>query len=212
MKFIKPPLTSDVSWKESDTLWNKFKEALEKVLQEEVKTNSLKESIRGTGSRTEYYKKTLMPKIASELQLENSDKEFLRVDHSFNVRIENEKKETPLYSIIFIESENNIDSINDDDENNELEKLCYMNVPLKLIFTWGGHDNGSWRQKKDEKIKEWQSTLDDFKYANRLIGYLGIIVVFEECIEDCFYYCFYYYLWDECGHLVDLKKENKFKI
>ena len=65
----------------------------------------------------------ILPKIAARLGMTFST-EVMRFDGQFRYK-------EPGFPLIFVEVENNADSIAD----NELEKLCYVRAPLKLVIT-----------------------------------------------------------------------------
>jgi hypothetical protein len=177
----------------SEELWKRFKESLTKSLKD-ISINELKKHFENRPAITKFYKEVLLPKISTDLGF-TLGHEWLRIDHNFNLTIPvKDGKEEWHYPIVFIESENDINSLNEGGDNDELYKLCYLNVPLKLIFSW----NYSWTQnERDKFIREWQFSIDTFLNANRLIGYLGIIIADQATGK--FQYSIF--IWDEAGKI-----------
>ena len=112
------------------------------------------------------------------MQLDFEKEKVFRVDGIFYKKAKNDFK----VPIIFIESENNLDST-----ETEIYKLCCLNAPLKIIFIC--HE---WSEEKKEDTTEghWDYIINDFKQENILIGHLGVIVA--EWMDELKFHSFSY--------------------
>ncbi len=144
-----------------------FKETLKEQIGNPIFANEL----RKFKSLTEFYKINLFPKIANKIDLECSEKEFLRIDILLS------KKGIYGYQVpmIAIESENIAEGENSDLDK-EIRKLLSVNAPIKVLLTrfanfenefnsiWEGHPNSI-----------WYYSMTDFLEQGRLNGYFIII-------------------------------------
>lgn len=151
----------------SKTLWRDFK----KTFIEALDTKHILHNWTQVSKITDYYREELIPQIANKLNLHYAAKEYLLIDYVLSKK---DKKETDDWEIplIFIESENEIDSIHDSLPGEELFKLCCTNAPLKVIIT----KDDNWEYNSEMHIKNW-SDIIIFTEVTQLVGYLAIIII-----------------------------------
>lgn len=159
---------------DSRTWWNKFKKSLKGRL-DTIGLNKIEDAYLSNPTWTCFYKSVLFPKIANDLGLEyNKDKEYLTVDATFYRKSKPETGDWEI-PIVLIESENQIDTIDQSATGDELYKLCCLNASLKVIFSWKDDWNDS--TQKYYADEGWQYVIDAFANASVLVGYLVMIVV-----------------------------------
>ncbi|HRO45030.1 hypothetical protein [Agriterribacter sp.] len=147
---------------ESEQLWLKFEKFFKDSLKFFQTQNSLHELLLNKTKMTEFYKQKLFQKISERLELNLSEKEYLRVDMTM-YKVGENKYHVPF---IFIESENDPDG----DIANEIKKLLHLNAPLKILIT-----RGSFEQDILNNDTHWRYVIEDFAQYNRMIGYFAFI-------------------------------------
>lgn len=150
-----------------DEFLSKFKESLNEKIVNPLFANE----IRNGKSLTKFYKSDLFPKVAKEMNLYCSEKEFLRID----ILLTKKGKYGFRVPIVAIESENIADGSNSDLDN-EILKLFCINAPIKVLITrfenfeneinsiWEGHSNSA-----------WYYSMADFFELGRFNGYFIVI-------------------------------------
>lgn len=178
---------------DNKTLWSDFKRSVANNLKS-IGIDTLDKVWHPNPDWTKFLKENLFYKVATDLLLTYEIKEKLTVDAIFYKTYLKEPYKYPInVPVICIESENNRDSIS----FSELYKLCFLNAPLKVIFTFFE----SWDKDKFEEYTsdEWRYVIDSFMNTNKLVGWLGFIVVVEKSDE----FVFYSFVYDENGILSD---------
>lgn len=165
---------------ESSMLWESFIKSLERV----YKNKYVKESYLSQKARTANHEINIhqvFDELKNEIVLENGclipAKECLnRVDHALFFR-DNNGWEVP---IILIEVENNDDS---DSNMRELDKLCYLSAPLKIIIL---HTRIEYANK--EILDDWDYMLKVYLENTFINGIIGLIVLDNFQDEHFVYY------------------------
>jgi len=144
-------------------LWNDFKANLKDCLLATPK-DKLLHSWGTNPSRTTLYFEGILPVVASKMNLLFKSEKPLRVDGLF-YKIGGQSTQIP---IVAIEAENNIKS-----SDQEIEKLCYLAVPLKILFVCY-----EWNEATEKEISEgyWEYIIEDFASENILTGTTAIII------------------------------------
>lgn len=135
-------------------LWQVFKKKL--ITSLKADPEGLLQSWGSKANRTEYYFKNLLPKIAFEMGYSFKSEKPLRVDGLF---YKTASQSTPIPYIV-IESENNIHS-----SSEEIEKLCFISAPLKVLFVVN-----EWNDILSKKIASeyWEYIIGDFAQAGEI--------------------------------------------
>lgn len=126
------------------------------------------------GKWTNFYKTDLFKTISDDLGLAYDFKEYLTIDALLYYKERDKDYGVPL---VVIETENNIDSITE----GELYKLCCINAPLKVIFTWCEEWNEE--AKKIYIQEDWYFVLKMFETANQINGQLLFIIVENKSMD-----------------------------
>ncbi len=163
-------------------LWNKFKQALS----EELTDTPLEQLEKAwEEKRTTFYRQVMIPAVADRMNLIFKDEKLNRVDYVLYKKAAN-GYEIP---VIAIESENDCTRCEE-----EVEKLCCLNLPLKVLFLameW----NDATRQ---EQINDsWQYIFAANNEVYKLDGYFGFVIWNS---LDSKFHCF---AFNEEGEIID---------
>jgi hypothetical protein len=171
-------------------LWTTFKTSLKQVIRE----TDFEEPWKSRRGRTKLYFKSLLPKVASLMNLDFGEEMKFRVDGTFYVKSGQGGVKVP---IVLIESEN--DARTSDDE---VYKLCFLNAPLKVLMICN-----DWNEKTKLDLCEgyWDYIIESFAEENVLTGYFAIIA--GEMNQNL---KFYTYVYDDNGKQIE--KEGGFLI
>jgi hypothetical protein len=151
---------------EAVVLWEKFLAEFARHVSA-VEPDDLMRVWASRPARTDFYKKVLMPQVAAALTLKHGKEKFT-VDYVMSM-----DRGDCLVPKVFIESENAIDGA-----GHEIEKLCSLNSPLRVLITVrnGWKDIGP-NAKAYGKLRDWQATIRGHSQANQhYSGVIGIIV------------------------------------
>ena len=147
---------------ESEQTWLNFEKSFRDNLEIFHKQSSLHEFLMNKSEMTKFYKEKLFQKVSESLNLNLSEKEYLRVDMTM-YKVGDNKYHVPF---IFIESENDPDG----DIANEIKKLLHLNAPLKVLIT-----RGSFEKDILDNDTHWRYVIEDFAQYGRMIGYFAFI-------------------------------------
>ncbi|GAA4469217.1 hypothetical protein GCM10023093_28250 [Nemorincola caseinilytica] len=117
-------------------------------------------------NRTNFYSNYFIDKIALDLELEKEKKEFLKIDISLVQRSVNFG--WPVRKI-FIEVENDLDG----DPEREVQKLCSVYAPLKILIVWTWNSWDTIRQ--DHLVDNWSYILNS--YHDVFVDLAGTFIV-----------------------------------
>lgn len=149
---------------------------------------------------TDFYKGDLFVRISENLNLQYRLKEYLTIDALFYSKSQKDAYEVPM---VVIETENEIGTIGD----SELYKLCCINAPLKVIFTWCNEWNEA--TKKELLDEDWFYILKEFERAEQINGNL-LFVVAEKTVTN---FNFHSFVYDKIiNDKIIIKDERKFEI
>lgn len=148
---------------DTNILWDNFKKSFIATVND-YPIQILDQSWLSRGDRSKFYFKSLLPKIATLLDLKFKTERPFRIDGIF-FREGSQSTEVP---IVYIESENNAKS-----SHEEIYKLCCVSAPLKVLFICN-----DWTEKDKNKIVDgyWNYIIDDFAESNLLTGNFCILI------------------------------------
>jgi len=173
-------------------IWSTFKSCFENRVKG-LSESELKR-FKTTGDRKYLFNESVLPKVAEDMGYKMRP-EFLRVDYTF-MAVGKNGFQVP---VVCIESENNFDSCYE-----ETLKLCALNVPLKILITYG---------MPAERAKDFGDNdivdayiFADFLEKTNLIGCYGILI-YDDTDEEIKFHVFLYNekgerVLDECGQMV----------
>ena len=167
-----------------ESVWKEFILSFEKCLNELNEDGTLSKKLFNKPEMTRFYKEDLFQRIAANLKLELSEKEYLRIDISLFKKGEENGWAVP---IIFVESEN--DSVGD--LPNEIHKLLSVNSPLKILMTRVSLKTELGSKFEENENTHWYYQLQDFAAADRLVGYFAVMSAEWEDDKLCYYYIVY---------------------
>lgn len=162
---------------DANTLWENFKQSF-KMTVKSYPIPTLEQSWVSKAERSKFYFESLLPKISELLELEFRTERPFRIDAIFFKR----GSQTTDIPVIYIESENNIKS-----SNEEIYKLCCISAPLKILFVCN-----SWTEKQKDEIVNgyWQYIIEDFAEAKLLSGNICILIAEWDDNLKFYSYCF----------------------
>lgn len=146
--------------------WTNFSEAFIRTLREDTQENLFK-AWQSPSARTDYYIRSILPRIKNKLGLEYKE-ELFKVDAVFY-----DKSNNIDIPAIFIESENNAFSAHE-----EIKKLCCLSCPLAILITvakWNFNQFPS-TSEKDKLLFEWEQIINAYSSAFPVNGILSIMV------------------------------------
>lgn len=153
---------------EPEKLYSDFITSFQNNILKSKQNNELPE-LSNHRETTNYYKTDLLVKVASDLNLVLSEKEYLRVDYTLSKRGKTGSFYVPF---VVIESEN--DSVGD--LQNEIHKLLSLNAPLKILLTrYNSLQNEINSVSNNHEDTDWYYVLQDFIEFDRLDGIFAVI-------------------------------------
>jgi len=158
-------------------LWTTFKNSLVESINETDKS-IFEQAWKSRSERTLFYFDSLLPKVASKMNLEFEKEMNFRVDGTFYIKA----GQTSKVPIILLESENEAFT-----SHYEFHKLCLLNAPLKVLMICNDWNDSS---KKILTENFWGYIIEDFAEECSLTGYFAIII--GEWNENLKFYTFVY--------------------
>lgn len=173
-------------------LWTTFKNSLVESINE-TETSVFELAWKSRPERTRFYFDSLLPKVASKMNLDFEKEMKFRVDGTFFKKA----GQTSKVPIILLESENNAF-----DSHDEINKLCLLNAPLKVLMICNDWNDAS---KKMLTENYWGYIIEDFAKESSLTGYFAIIIgEWNETLK------FYTFVYDNLGNSIE--SEDNFLI
>lgn len=165
-------------------LWHNFKKEFVAQIKQQ-KDEGLEAAWTGPANRTQFYVEKIFPNVAKKLGLILTT-ELFKVDAALAIKQQPTNWEIP---VIFVESENNIDTA-----EQEIDKLCSLSAPVRVLITVGDMEDSETK----EWIDEWASLIKTYSkiWPNR--GILGIIIADYRLN-------FYSMAWGENGEKIEEK-------
>ncbi|WP_141195533.1 hypothetical protein [Vibrio sp. V09_P4A23P171] len=149
------------------TLWTSFKDELVNKLGT-FSRDELSDAWSSKSNRTVFYKESLLPLVSKELGLFHGNEEFT-VDYVMSKSFYDDV----YVPQIQIESENDIRTA-----NQEMNKLCRLNSPLRVLVTVFDGWDGSKNQKIYDYLRTWQKTIEAHGSMNmgEFSGVIGVLI------------------------------------